>query len=694
MRVERKITIDAPREAIWERVKDPANYPQIVEGMTRCLRQDGSPDGLGARFSLRMHVGSADVGGVVEVVEFRELCDLSWTNLTGIDHRGRWRLRETPDGRTEVTLRLSYEAPGVLGALSDRISGPMVGRNLGVTLERLKHEFEGGGSAVSEGGGGLTGRVGNALVAVRVMAEAGVIGPIRPDRLVKVLTTLARFGRSPAAGTISLAARYPGQTMIVDELGSLTFDEVHRRTNALAHALSDAGIKEGDGVGIMCRNHRGFIESTVAVSKLGGDALYLNTAFSGPQLADVAKREKPAAIIYDEEFAGLLAEAGRRRKRFVAWHDSEKTADPTLDDLIANGDHSDVVAPSREGRVTILTSGTTGTPKGAARGNPQSIEPAIALLSRIPLKTRQTNHVAAPLFHSWGFAHYTMGLILGTTYVLRRKFDPESALAEVARTRADVLAVVPVMLQRILELPDETRRKYDVSSLKVVAASGSALPGDLANNWMNAFGENLYNLYGSTEVAWASIATPEDMRAAPGTAGRPPRGTVVHLYDADGRPVAHGGTGRIFVGNDMLFEGYTGGGSKDVIDGLMASGDVGRFDSEGRLFVEGRDDEMIVSGGENVFPAEVEDLLVRHEAVQDAAAIGVEDRDFGQRLRAFVVVKAGAGVSEDDLKDHVKRNLARYKVPREIVFVDELPRNATGKVLKRELKAHEVTNPG
>ena len=468
-----------------------------------------------------------------------------------------------------------------------------------------------------------------------------MIGPIRPDRLVKVLTTLARFGRSPAAGTISPRGPLPGQTMIVDELGSLTFDEVHRRTNALAHALSDAGIKEGDGVGIMCRNHRGFIESTVAVSKLGGDALYLNTAFSGPQLADVAKREKPAAIIYDEEFAGLLAEAGRRRKRFVAWHDSENTDDPTLDELIANGDDSDVVAPSREGRVTILTSGTTGTPKGAARGNPQSIEPAIALLSRIPLKTRQTNHVAAPLFHSWGFAHYTMGLILGTTYVLRRKFDPESALAEVARTRAEVLAVVPVMLQRMLELPEETRRKYDVSSLKVVAASGSALPGDLANNWMNTFGENLYNLYGSTEVAWASIATPEDMRAAPGTAGRPPRGTIVHLYDEDGRPVARGGTGRIFVGNDMLFEGYTGGGSKDVIDGLMATGDVGRFDADGRLFVEGRDDEMIVSGGENVFPAEVEDLLVRHEAVQDAAAIGVEDKDFGQRLRAFVVLRPG-----------------------------------------------------
>jgi fatty-acyl-CoA synthase len=203
---------------------------------------------------------------------------------------------------------------------------------------------------------------------------------------------------------------------------------------------------------------------------------------------------------------------------------------------------------------------------------------------------------------------------------------------------------------------------------------------------MDDFGDTLYNLYGSTEVAWASIATPEDMRAAPGTAGRPPRGTVVRLYDESGVEVSQGAPGRIFVGNEMLFEGYTGGGTKDVIGSLMATGDVGRFDSGGRLFVEGRDDEMIVSGGENVFPKEVEDLLARHEGVAEAAAVGVDDADFGQRLRAFVVLEPGRELGEDELKDYVKRNLARYKVPREIVFMDELPRNATGKVLKRELK--------
>jgi acyl-CoA synthetase (AMP-forming)/AMP-acid ligase II len=532
----------------------------------------------------------------------------------------------------------------------------------------------------------LPGRAIHTAGSIKVLVDAGVVRPMRPDRLYRVLQTLVRWGRSPAAGAISLADRYPDETGIVDDLGTLTFAELHTRSNALAHSLSDMGILEGDGVAIMCRNHRGFIEATVAVSKLGADALYLNTAFAGPQLAEVVGREKPKAIVYDEEFAGLLADAGRRRKRIVAWHDSQDLADPTIDELIAAGDPDDVVAPQREGRAVILTSGTTGSPKGASRGNPQSLDPVVSLLSTIPLRTRQVSHIAAPLFHSWGFAHFSLGLILGSTFVLRRKFDPEGTLQAVARRRCDSLVVVPVMMQRIMELPESVRAKYDLSSLKVVAASGSALPGDLALEWMDAWGDTLYNLYGSTEVAWASIATPADMRAAPGTAGRPPRGTIVKLYDEAGAEVETGQTGRIFVGNEMLFEGYTGGGSKDVIGGLMATGDVGRFDADGRLFVEGRDDEMIVSGGENVFPKEIEDTLSRHPAVADAAAIGIEDKDFGQRLKAFVVLEKGSEASEDDLKEHVKRNLARYKVPREIVFLDELPRNATGKVLKRELK--------
>jgi fatty-acyl-CoA synthase len=293
------------------------------------------------------------------------------------------------------------------------------------------------------------------------------------------------------------------------------------------------------------------------------------------------------------------------------------------------------------------------------------------------------------MFHSWGFVHFTLGMGLGSTLVLRRRFDPEDTLSATAQHECTALIVVPVMLNRILELPADTVEMYDLSSLRVIAASGSALPGELALKVMDRFGDVLYNLYGSTEVAWATIATPEDLRAAPGTAGRPPRGTVVKLLDDDGREVRPGDTGRIFVGNEMAFEGYTGGGNKENVGGLLSSGDVGHFDPAGRLFIDGRDDEMIVSGGENVFPREIEDLLADHDAVDEVAVIGVEDDQFGQRLRAFVVLARDASAGEDDLKDYVRANLARYKVPREVVFLEELPRNATGKVLKRELAQHD-----
>jgi acyl-CoA synthetase (AMP-forming)/AMP-acid ligase II len=533
-------------------------------------------------------------------------------------------------------------------------------------------------------------RVTQKLFTARTLAEAGILRPTRPDKALRIVNALRRWGPTPAAGYTASAIHSPHDTAIIDELGTLTFEEVHRRSNALAHALSDAGVKEGDGVAMMCRNHRGFIDATVACSKLGAHSLYLNTAFAGPQITDVVKREKPVALIYDAEFEALTHDAGEHRKRFVAWHDGgEKPKDPLLEDLIAAGDAGDAVPPAQKGRVVILTSGTTGTPKGAQRKQPESLDPAAALFSKIPLRAHERTMIAAPMFHSWGFAHFTLAMGLSSTLVLRRRFDPEDTLSAMAQHQCTALVVVPVMLNRILDLPAETIDKYDLSALRVIAASGSALPGELAVKIMDRFGDVLYNLYGSTEVAWATIATPEDLRAAPGTAGRPPRGTLVKLLDAEGNEVGPGTTGRIFVGNEMAFDGYTGGGNKQNVGGLLSSGDVGHFDAGGRLFIDGRDDEMIVSGGENVFPREVEDLLADHEAVDEVAVIGVADEQFGQRLKAFVVPVRGARVDADDLKDYVKANLARYKVPREIAFLDELPRNATGKVVKRELAERE-----
>jgi len=521
-------------------------------------------------------------------------------------------------------------------------------------------------------------------------ARAGLLKPSRPDRTLRALVGLRRFGPTLAAGYLGAAARYPDAPAILDDLGTLSFAEIDRAANAIARGLAGHGVAPGGGVAIMCRNHRWFVAASIACSRLGAHTLYLNTSFATPQVTEVCDREAPASVVYDEEFAPVVSEALSSRRGFLAWTDqppSEPAAPgpPTLAGLAAQRSSDPLPPPQDPGRTVILTSGTTGTPKGANRPNPPSLGPAAALLSVIPLHARERTLIAAPLFHAWGFAHMFLSTALSSTLVLQRRFDAQDTLRAVAEHRAQALVVVPVMLQRMLELPAERRRAHDTSSLRVIAASGSALPGPLATRVMDAFGDVLYNLYGSTEVAWASIATPADLRAAPGTAGRPPRGTAVRILNAAGQESGVGERGRIFVGSELLFEGYTGGGDKARVGSLMATGDMGHLDAEGRLFVDGRDDEMIVSGGENVFPAEVEDLLAGADGVAEVAVTGVADPEFGQRLRAYVVPAAGATLDEDELKALVRGRLARYKVPREIVFVAALPRNATGKILKREL---------
>ncbi len=333
----------------------------------------------------------------------------------------------------------------------------------------------------------------------------------------------------------------------------------------------------------------------------------------------------------------------------------------------------------------ILTSGTTGTPKGAGRDVPISLSPVGGPLSKVPFRSGDVAQISAPLFHALGFTQGLLQIGLGATLVLERRFTPVGALDSLANNRVTTWVIVPVMLQRVLALDPETWSDHDLSALRIIYLSGSQLGTHLAREALERFGPVLYNLYGSTEIAYATIATPADLAAEPACVGQVVRGAVVKILGADGEERPTGQTGRIFVGHMIHFEGYTGGGDKERIRGMVSSGDVGHFDAQGRLFIDGRDDEMIISGGENVFPREVEDLLHLHPGVLEAAAVGVPDEQFGQRLSVFVVQREGADLTDEDIKQYVRDNLARYKVPRTVTFLDELPRNPTGKVLKREL---------
>jgi fatty-acyl-CoA synthase len=490
-----------------------------------------------------------------------------------------------------------------------------------------------------------------------------------------------------AAMAIQGGRKFPSQPAVVDERGTLTYKQVDDMSTALARGLNQLGMAAGTVVGLLCRDHRGLIIAMAACGKLGARFVLMNTGFAKPQFAQVCEREDVKGVLFDSEFSDLVEALPARLPRVLTWVDdgADPNGVPTIDDIVAANSAEPLPAPSRPGGSVILTSGTTGLPKGAPRGKISPLA-TVELADRVPFPRKGTMVIVSPIFHGTGLVHYLLGATLGNTIVTTRRFNPEGTLKLIADNKADMLVAVPTMLHRIVELGPDILGKYDTSSLKTIAMAGSALTPELSNRVRDTFGDVLYNIYASTECGFAAIATPEDLRRAPGTAGRSPIGCEVVLFDENDRRV-HGANkrGRIFVRSAMRFQGYTDGRSKQIIDGYMSSGDTGHFDESGLLFVDGRDDDMIVSGGENVFPQEVENLLVEHEDVFDAAVVGVDDAEFGKRLRAFIVSEPGAPQNVEEIKLYVKNNLARYKVPRDVVFIDELPRNATGKLLRRVL---------
>jgi acyl-CoA synthetase (AMP-forming)/AMP-acid ligase II/NAD(P)-dependent dehydrogenase (short-subunit alcohol dehydrogenase family) len=527
--------------------------------------------------------------------------------------------------------------------------------------------------------------------AIGTIAASRSVRPIRPDRLVRVLAAQRRYGASTAFAAAAAAELHGDRPGVLDELGSITFAEIDADARALAGALHQHfDLEAGRRVAIMCRNHRGFVQAAAAASRLGCDLVPLNSDFAGPQLRDVLAREGVGVAVYDQEFEPLFDAAEFEGTRVLAWHEGEPGR-PTLSALVSLR-APDPPVPSAPGRTIMLTSGTTGTPKGAMRTVRARAIAALALPGFLELarfkptpRSGAAIVVCPPLFHLYGQIGLFAGFGLGSPIAIRRRFDAEATLEQIERHRAETLLAVPTMLKRIIDLPEAARARYDSSTLRMIVSGAAPLSPELAAAIMDEFGDILYNGYASTEVGPGTLATPADLRAAPGTVGRPAAGVKLRILDEEGLEVPTGATGRVFVSNPILFDGYTGGGSKEVLDGFMSSGDVGHVDDHGRLFIDGRDDDMILSGGENVFPQEVEETLAGHEAVADAAAFGVPDEDFGQRLAAFVVLKPGASATAEELQAYVRDRLARYKVPRDIAFVERLPRTSTGKIQRRKL---------
>jgi fatty-acyl-CoA synthase len=542
----------------------------------------------------------------------------------------------------------------------------------------------------------ITVRLAETLGIVATMRRAGVIAPMPPDKYVRIAAAMQRENMAITSGFAAAAQRCPDRPGLVDELGTLTWREIDRRADALAAALQKLAPAP-TVIGIMARNHRGFVEALIAANRIGADVLLLNTSFAGPALAEVVQREGavgPLAVIYDEEFTATVDRALADKPdatRIIAWTDGPQgglTVEKMIAEHAGRQPQREGAKARRKGKVILLTSGTTGSPKGAKHSGGADGGPGIlkAILDRTPWRAEEPVVVVAPMFHAWGFSQLVFAASLACTVVTRRKFDPEATLELIDRHRATGLCVVPVMFDRIMELPDEVRNKYSGRSLRFAAASGSRMRPDVVINFMDQFGDVIYNNYNATEAGMIATATPQDLRAAPDTAGKPAGGTEIRILDQDFTELPTGEVGGIYVRNRTQFDGYTSGKTKDFHEGFMSSGDVGYLDDAGRLFVVGRDDEMIVSGGENVYPIEVEKTLAAHPEVAEAGVIWLDDEQFGQRLAAFVVLNDGAAAASDELKQHVRENLANYKVPRDITILDELPRGSTGKIVRRELQ--------
>ncbi|MFD3507812.1 AMP-binding protein [Nocardia sp. NPDC058666] len=664
------------RQALWDVLLDPQSYPRMFTGIGSCEPVE-RPDGAvhwqvrigSAGAGIRTHEFVLVIGRWYESFELRSplLGSFASVRLRGDQQRTR----------LEITLFATARVHPVLEQSNNALVTDWVKAGLRRTADVIAGTRS---SVVVNAERSMVRR--NAGVA-RNIAATGLMGP-DPVSLVRQLRSLSKWGFNLAGGYAAGAACTPDRLALIDPSGDRTFAEVDARSTALAAAMYAQGLRKGDAIGLLARNHAGMVETMVAAGKLGVDVALLNAGLSGRRIEEIVQRHRLSAVFVDGELETLIRYLHSDVPRYTTDDCPPDTDRRTVDDLITQA-HTDFPVPSNPGRLIVLTSGTSGAPKGARRPHAKGFGTIAALLSRIPLRVEEVMLIPAPLFHTWGLAGLQLSTALRATVVLQDGFDAADCLRAVAQHRITTLIVVPTMVERLLDVPEEVRAQCDLSSLRFVVSCGAPLSGATVLRFLDDYGDILYNVYGSTEVSWASIATPDDLRVSPTTAGRPPLGTRVAVLGPDLRPVPVGSTGHIFVANHMLFDGYVNSAPPEEADGMLDTGDLGYVDAAGRLFVDGRDDEMIISGGENVFPRPVEEALAHLPQVAEVAVVGVPDKEFGQRLVAFVVKREGAGLDSDMVRTYVRNRLSRFSVPRDVTFVNALPRGETGKILKRVL---------
>jgi acyl-CoA synthetase (AMP-forming)/AMP-acid ligase II len=536
--------------------------------------------------------------------------------------------------------------------------------------------------------------------ATRVAQATGMTRGARAPGLATLAREAARGRMNPSLLFRYHAANTPHGIALVAPEGAhgaaaeraYSFFELDATIDRVAAGFASRGIRRGDAVLIALKNRPEFLILQAAIGRLGASAVSVSWRSAPPEIEYIAANSQARALVFDATIAATIEKTlpllgGIDASRVFSVGGAVPGA-LAWGDLLRAGSAYDEA--SEDAAIVMYTSGTTGKPKGAVRKFPrEAIAHVLSFIGETPMIVGETHLVVCPLYHATAFGFTSLTYVLGGKIVVLAEFKPELFLEAVERYRVTTTAIVPTMLHRILELGPERIRSYDTSSLKAVFSGGAPLSATLARDALDALGDKIFNFYGATETGLVTLAGPHDLRASPGTIGRAIPGQDVHLLDEAGSDVQDGEVGDQ---SEQLVAGYHADEAAtrgSMRGGYFSVGDLARRDARGCYHIEGRRRDMIISGGINVYPAEVEAIIDAHPAVLECAVVGVPDREWGERVRAHVVLRPGATLTAEELAAHCAERLARTKVPREIRFVDQLPRNPTGKVLKRDLRAQD-----
>jgi fatty-acyl-CoA synthase len=565
-------------------------------------------------------------------------------------------------------------------------------------------------------------RLDRAVFFASVLRATKVVHPVRPASFAQFVRDARQTKPGPHLAVMFHAAAHPDKEAIVEYGTSgvrrFTWGELDATINRLANALVARGVRGGSRVALMLPNSSEYLIAQQALARLGASAVQIGYRLKAGEVAFILDNSEPVVtIVYSEYVATMLdarKQSGKGGALIVCGDDAPageaevsarsgsagpRSAPEGRAEVSADWDRVIAAAspdmPARQqggdgGGVIVYTSGTTGKPKGASRAwRRTGFESVADMIYQVGMRADDRHLCVCPLYHSAAPAFVAIMLSLGATIVLQNHFDPEGALDIIQKERVTCSLMVPTMLIRMSNLPAETLARYDTRSLRWVMSAAAPLTTEAARRFMDQFGPVLWNFYGATETGLVTLAGPHDHVSRPGTIGKKLRATDIRLLDDSGAIVPTGEVGELYARTPTLISGYHGNDDATRSaqrDGFFSVGDVGRVDADGYYYLESRKHDMVISGGVNIYPLEIEEHLSTHPAILEAAVVGVPDPEWGETLRAFIVLRDGQQLTESDVVTFCRDALADYKRPRKVTFVTELPRNPTGKILKRELR--------